>query len=71
VNAQGWEIGTDAQGRSVLDTGTATVLLPGLTAHTADGLSTIASTLSDDGRTIAGQSDDTTGAIQAVMWHCD
>jgi hypothetical protein len=58
------------RGRTVLVTGTTTVLLPDLAPHPTDGLSTIATTVSDDGRTIAGQSDDATGAIQAVVWHC-
>jgi uncharacterized membrane protein len=70
VNAQGWEIGTDKQGRAVLATGTGTVVLPDLATHTADGLSTIPNTVSDDGRIIAGQSDDATGTIQAVVWRC-
>jgi len=70
VNAQGWQIGTDKQGRAVLVAATATVLLPDLAAHTPDGLSTIPNTVSDDGRTIAGQSDDATGTIQAVVWRC-
>jgi uncharacterized membrane protein len=70
VNAQGWQIGTDQQGHAVLDAGTTPVLLPDLATHEPNGLSTIASTLSDDGRTIAGQSDDATGTIQAIVWHC-
>jgi uncharacterized membrane protein len=70
VNAQGWQIGTNQQGRAVLVAGTATVVLPDLATHTADGLSTIPTTVSDDGRTITGQSDDATGTIQAVVWHC-
>ena len=70
VNAQGWQTGSDKQGRTVLVTGTASVLLPDLAPHPTDLLSTIASAVSDDGRTIAGQSDDATGTIQAVVWHC-
>ncbi|GAA3729867.1 hypothetical protein GCM10022225_09320 [Plantactinospora mayteni] len=70
VNAQGWQVGTDKQGRAVLVTDTATVVLPELVARTPDGLSTIATTLSDDGRTVAGQSDDATDTIQAVVWRC-
>jgi uncharacterized membrane protein len=70
VNAQGWEIGSDKQGRAVLVASTATVVLPDLATHPADGLSTIPTTVSDDGRIIAGQSDDATGTIQAVVWRC-
>jgi len=70
VNAQGWQIGTDKQGRAVLVAGTAPVILPDLATHEPNGLSTIPTTVSDDGRTIAGQSDDATGTIQAVVWRC-
>ena len=70
ANAQGWQVGTDEQGRAVLVAGAATVVLPDLASHQPGGLSNIATTLSDDGRTIAGQSDDATGTIQAVVWRC-
>jgi hypothetical protein len=43
---------------------------PDLATHEPNGLSTIPSAVSDDGRTIAGQSDDPTGTIQAVVWRC-
>jgi uncharacterized membrane protein len=70
TNAQGWQVGTDNQGRAVLVAGAATVVLPDLTSHQPGGLSNIATTLSDDGRTVGGQSDDATGTIQAVVWRC-
>jgi uncharacterized membrane protein len=70
VNAQGWQVGTDEQGRAVLVAGAATVVLPDLAGHQPGGLANIATTLSDDGRTIGGQSDDATGTIQAVVWRC-
>jgi len=70
ANALGWPIGTDKQGRAVLVTDTATVALPGLAGHQPGGLSDIPTTLSDDGRTITGQSDDANGTIQAVVWRC-
>jgi uncharacterized membrane protein len=70
TNPQGWQVGTDEQGRAVLLAGAATVVLPDLASHQPGGLSNIAATLSDDGRTIAGQSDDATGTIQAVVWRC-
>ncbi|MFC6022027.1 hypothetical protein ACFP2T_38420 [Plantactinospora solaniradicis] len=69
-NAQGWQVGTDKQGRAVLVADGAPVVLPGLAGHRPGGLSDIPTTLSDDGRTIAGQSDDATGIIQAVVWRC-
>ncbi|GIE95614.1 hypothetical protein [Paractinoplanes rishiriensis] len=70
VNAQGWVIGTGAEGHAVLAAGGTTVKLPALAAHQPDGLSNIANALSDDGRTIAGQSDDASGTIRAVIWRC-
>lgn len=69
-NAQGWQVGTDKQGRAVLVTDGATVVLPRLASFRPGGLSDLPSTLSDDGRTIGGQSDDGTGTIQAVVWRC-
>ncbi|MEO3930271.1 hypothetical protein ABGB07_41445 [Micromonosporaceae bacterium B7E4] len=71
-NAQGWQVGTDKQGRAVLvaDADAATVVLPSLVSHEPGGLTNIPTTLSDDGRTIAGQSDAATGTIQAVVWRC-
>jgi hypothetical protein len=70
VNAQGWQIGTDKPGHAVLVAGGAPVVLPELVSRKADGVSTIATTVSDDGRTIAGQSDDASDIIQAVVWRC-
>ncbi|MDQ7904098.1 hypothetical protein RB614_06120 [Phytohabitans sp. ZYX-F-186] len=70
TNAHGWQVGADGQGRAVLVAGDRTVVLPDLADRAPDGLSTIASTLSDDGRTIGGQSDDASGTIQAVVWRC-
>lgn len=70
ANAHGWQIGTDAQGRAVLVTDAGTVVLPDLYSHQPNSLSNIPTTLSDDGRVIGGQSDDSTGTIQAVVWRC-
>ena len=70
VNAQGWQAGTDKQGRPVLVAGATTVVLPELAGHQPNGLSNMPNTLSDDGRTIAGQADDASGTIRAVVWHC-
>jgi uncharacterized membrane protein len=70
VNAQGWLVGTDKPGHAVLVAGTTPVVLPELVSRRPDGVSTIATTVSDDGRTIAGQSDDATDTIQAVVWRC-
>ncbi|MGN9912929.1 hypothetical protein ACTMTJ_35870 [Phytohabitans sp. LJ34] len=69
VNAQGWQVGIGQRDRAVLLAGDATVVLPDL--GEPGNLATIANTLSDDGRTVAGQSDDSTDTIQAVVWHCE
>lgn len=69
VNAQGWQAGADEQGRAVL-VADSTVVLPDLVSHLKGALANIANTVSDDGRTVGGQSDDTLGTIQAVVWHC-
>lgn len=69
-NAQGWLVGTDPEGRAVLSTGGRTVVLPELVQRKPDGLSTIPNQVSDDGKLIAGQSDDAGGTIHAVVWHC-
>ena len=70
INAQGWQVGLSKQGRAVLLAGAAPVKLPELAPHEPGGLTTIPSTLSDDGRIVAGQSDDATDTIQAVVWRC-
>ena len=69
ANAQGWQVGSDKQGNAVLMTDTGKVVLPDLGTH--GPLSVIPSTLSDDGRVISGQADDTTGTIKAVVWRCE
>jgi uncharacterized membrane protein len=70
VNPSGWEIGTDKSGAAVLVTPSGEVTLPDLDKHTPDGLATIPNAMSDDGRTIVGQSDDTKDVIQPIVWHC-
>ncbi len=70
ANAHGWQVGTDSQGRGLLVANGRTVVLPDLAFHEPGGLTNIASTLSDDGRIIAGQADDRKGDIQAVVWRC-
>ncbi len=70
ANAQGWQIGSDEQGRAVLVTDAATVVLPGLVGREPGGMTVTPNALSDDGRTISGQADDATGTIQAVVWRC-
>ena len=73
TNAHGWRAGADEQGRAVLVADAATVVLPDLATHDPSRLANSATTLSDDGRTIGGQSDAEAGPIgmtQAVVWRC-
>jgi uncharacterized membrane protein len=70
INAQGWQTGIAKQGGATLYAGNTEVVLPGLAPNPQDHYAHIANTLSDDGRTVAGQSNDANGVIQAVVWHC-
>lgn len=70
VNALGWQTGLGKQGGAKLLAGDKLIALPGLAPAGADYLADLANTLSDDGRTIGGQSDDANGKIQPVLWHC-
>jgi uncharacterized membrane protein len=69
VNAQGWAVGM-VKGRDTLVAGGHKIVLPEVAKHQAGTLSTIANTISDDGKVIAGQSDDASDTIRAVVWHC-
>ncbi|MEV7623622.1 hypothetical protein [Actinoplanes sp. NPDC089786] len=71
VNALGWMVGTDAKGYATLVAGGTAVRLPDLGKNPGDGVTTIATTISDDGRFIAGQSDNKDEVIQAVVWRCE
>jgi uncharacterized membrane protein len=66
VNAQGWQVGPSQKNQAVLLADGKAVVLPGLPMG-----GTMGNALSDDGRTIGGQSDDKNGVIQAVVWHCE
>lgn len=70
ANELGWQVGTDRQGRAAFLSGAGLLVLPGLATHRACELTNIPTTLSDDGRTTAGQADDTSGTIHAVVWRC-
>ncbi|WP_030434193.1 hypothetical protein [Actinoplanes subtropicus] len=69
VNAQGWATGI-INGRATYVAGGNKIVLPEVANHQAGTLSTIANTISDDGKVIAGQSDDASDTIRAVVWHC-
>jgi uncharacterized membrane protein len=70
ANAHGWQVGTDLQGRAMFLSPAGPVVLPALAAHEPGNLKNIATTVSDDGRTIGGQSDDSNEVIRAVVWRC-
>jgi hypothetical protein len=70
ANVHGWQVGTDQQGRAILVTPAGVVVLPDLARHEAGVLKNIATTVSDDGRTIAGQADDSGDVLRAVVWRC-
>src|SRR5690349_1234375 len=70
INRFGWQIGINTAGRAQFLADAAPVMLPELAPHQPGGLSNIPTTLSDDGRTIGGQSDDRDGVIHAVVWTC-
>lgn len=74
VNRHGWMAGTgktdtELTGRALFLHDTGGLILPGLANH-FEPLGDIATELSDDGRTLAGQALDTTGALRAVQWRC-
>jgi hypothetical protein len=70
INRYGWQIGLDANSRALLLAGAAPVALPELVTHHAGTLTTIPTTISDDGRLVGGQSDDADDVIHAVIWTC-
>lgn len=70
ANAQGWAVGM-VKGRATFIAGDNKIVLPEVAKHQAGTLSTIANTMSDDGKVIAGQSDDASDTIRAVVWHCE
>ncbi|GAA2884552.1 hypothetical protein Acy02nite_17770 [Actinoplanes cyaneus] len=71
VNAMGWQTGVGKQGGAKLLADEHLIALPGLAPAGGDRLADLANTLSDDGRTIGGQSDDANDNIQPVLWHCE
>jgi len=69
ANAQGWATGI-VKGRATYIAGGHKIVLPEVAKHQAGTLSTIANTISDDGKVLGGQSDDASDTIRAVVWHC-
>jgi hypothetical protein len=70
TNASGWMVGTDPQGRGLLRADDRKVTLPDIFGHGSDPYANLPVTISDDGRTIAGQADDAAGTIHAAIWSC-
>ncbi|GAA2622715.1 hypothetical protein GCM10010399_62450 [Dactylosporangium fulvum] len=70
ANTSGWMVGTDMQGRGVLIAAGRTLVLPDVFVHRPGGFSNLPKTISDDGRVLAGQADDTDHVIHAVVWRC-
>jgi hypothetical protein len=71
LNRYGWLTGMDTQGRAVLTAGSRVVVLPDLARHDVKESSNFPVTVSDDGRTVAGQAADAAGTIHAVVWRCE
>jgi uncharacterized membrane protein len=71
LNRYGWLTGMDQQGRAVLVAGSRVLILPDLAGHDVNATSNFPVAVSDDGRTVAGQADDATGVIHAVVWRCE
>lgn len=67
-NAQGWVVGSTPDGAALL-TDAGTVVLPALD-NRRHAVANLGWTVSDDGRTIGGQSDSAKGDPQAVRWRC-
>ncbi|WP_326561247.1 hypothetical protein [Micromonospora sp. NBC_01796] len=68
-NGQGWASGFLPDRRLALLTDTMTVELPFIEPHKLEN-GDRALTMSDDGRIVAGQSEDADNVIQAVVWNC-
>jgi uncharacterized membrane protein len=70
INAQGWMIGIDKKGYAILSAGAGPIKLPMIAQHEPGNLTNIPNAISDDGRTLVGQSDNANGVIQPVVWRC-
>lgn len=69
ANGSGWLVGSTEKGQGALSTGNGMITLPDLNNHHSS-TANIASTVSEDGRIVAGQADDAKGVIQPVVWTC-
>lgn len=69
ANGSGWLVGSTVDGRAAFSAGRDTLTLPDLDNHRS-ATANIATTVSEDGRIVAGQADDANGVIQPVVWRC-
>lgn len=70
VNAHGWMSGEDGKGTAMLVAGDGDLPLPSLAGHGGETGTNSAAVLSDDGRALAGYSQDADGGLRAVRWRC-
>jgi uncharacterized membrane protein len=69
ANSHGWLVGQSTQWQALLASDSGSLTLPDLYDHSQQ-FDNIATTISDDGRLIAGQANDSWDKIRAVVWHC-
>ncbi len=70
VTGQGWQVGTDGDFRALYVTDTGAIKLPAL-FEPAPTFTTLPDAVSDDGTLVTGQSVDSAGVIQPVVWRCE
>jgi hypothetical protein len=69
INRYGWIVGTSTEHRPAVEEDDQVIPLP-LPPGTADGAGFLATTISDNGKTIGGQANLTNGDIVPVRWLC-
>ncbi|MCW6010950.1 hypothetical protein K1W54_41345 [Micromonospora sp. CPCC 205371] len=69
ANGSGWLVGSNERGQAAMSAGKGMITLPDLDNHKSS-TANIASTVSEDGRIVAGQADDANEVIQPVVWNC-
>jgi uncharacterized membrane protein len=70
INKHGWLVASAVGPTGLIRTDTGTVTLTGLSSKSTSAGSVDPTTISDDGRIVAGQADDSSETIRAVIWHC-
>jgi hypothetical protein len=69
VSGDGWAVGNDGNGRAMLASGPATMLLPDLHDHDRS-MSNLAVVISQDGSLIAGNGSTSGENTEPVLWQC-